>query len=172
MEIVSVRYGLRFFVCASLKEVTMKYLDRSALATVLGLVRLVLGATVTNDSSVAAGKTFDYIVAGAGLSGLTVGTKVLFHTNRLLSSQPRLILSSSALRDIRCSLSKLAQTVHGIRRSITPRGSLFRLLFATGDILPTGTTGNVSLTPSMRVRVLVVQPLSTRWCGSGRPRSR
>ena len=74
------------FVCASLKEVTMKYLDRSALTTVLGLVRLVLGATVTNDSSVAAGKTFDYIVAGAGLSGLTVGTKVLFYKRGFLST--------------------------------------------------------------------------------------
>ena len=31
---------------------------------------------VTNDSSVAAGHIFDYIVAGAGLSGLVVGNKL------------------------------------------------------------------------------------------------
>ncbi|KAK3369924.1 GMC oxidoreductase [Podospora didyma] len=32
--------------------------------------------TVTNETSIASGKTFDYIIAGAGLSGLTVGNKL------------------------------------------------------------------------------------------------
>jgi len=34
------------------------------------------GATiVSGDTAVAAGKTFDYVIVGAGLSGLTVGNK-------------------------------------------------------------------------------------------------
>ncbi|KAJ7768631.1 alcohol oxidase [Mycena maculata] len=42
------------------------------LAVVLGA-----GATkITNDSSVASSRTFDYVVAGAGLSGIVVGTKL------------------------------------------------------------------------------------------------
>ncbi|KAK4454486.1 hypothetical protein QBC34DRAFT_393518 [Podospora aff. communis PSN243] len=45
-------------------------------ALILGLHGWTLGTTVTNDSSVAAGKTFDYIIAGAGLSGLVVGNKL------------------------------------------------------------------------------------------------
>jgi choline dehydrogenase len=45
-------------------------------ALVLGLHGWTLGTTVTNDSSVAAEKSFDYIVAGAGLSGLVVGNKL------------------------------------------------------------------------------------------------
>ena len=48
---------------------------RALLAVVLGLHGWALGTTVTNDSSVAADKTFDYIIAGAGLSGLVVGSK-------------------------------------------------------------------------------------------------
>lgn len=42
----------------------------------IGLCGLVLGTIVTNDTAIAAGKTFDYIIAGAGLSGLTVGNKL------------------------------------------------------------------------------------------------
>lgn len=63
------------FVCFPW-EVVMKYLGRSLVAIAVGLHGLAFGATVTNDSSVVAGNTFDYIVAGAGLGGLTVGTKV------------------------------------------------------------------------------------------------
>ncbi|KAH8666906.1 alcohol oxidase [Xylariales sp. PMI_506] len=32
--------------------------------------------TVTNDTAIAAGKTFDYVIVGAGLSGITVGNKL------------------------------------------------------------------------------------------------
>ncbi|KAK5657553.1 hypothetical protein OQA88_3126 [Cercophora sp. LCS_1] len=48
----------------------------SLLAFALGAYHGALGTIVTNDTGVAAGKTFDYIVAGAGLSGLTVGNKL------------------------------------------------------------------------------------------------
>ncbi|KAH8898782.1 GMC oxidoreductase [Thozetella sp. PMI_491] len=43
-----------------------------ALAVSLG----VSGTTVTNDTAVAADKTFDYVIVGAGLAGLTVGNKL------------------------------------------------------------------------------------------------
>jgi len=47
------------------------------LASFLCLYASVSSCTVvTNDSSVAAGHIFDYIVAGAGLSGLVVGNKL------------------------------------------------------------------------------------------------
>jgi len=48
-----------------------------ALVSFLALHASVSSCTVvTNDSSVAAGHIFDYIVAGAGLSGLVVGNKL------------------------------------------------------------------------------------------------
>lgn len=34
------------------------------------------GTTVTNDTSVAASRTFDYVIVGAGLTGITVGNKL------------------------------------------------------------------------------------------------
>jgi len=49
---------------------------RSKLLVVFGLCGLVSTTTVTNDTTIADGKTFDYIIAGAGLSGLTVGNKL------------------------------------------------------------------------------------------------
>ena len=54
----------------------MHRIKYSLLAFALGAYHGVLGAIVTNDTGVAAGKMFDYIIVGAGLSGLTVGNKV------------------------------------------------------------------------------------------------
>lgn len=34
------------------------------------------GTTVTNDTSLAANRTFDYVIVGAGLTGITVGNKL------------------------------------------------------------------------------------------------
>jgi hypothetical protein len=36
----------------------------------------VASTVVTNDTAVAANQTFDYVIVGAGLTGLTVGNKV------------------------------------------------------------------------------------------------
>ncbi|KAK3356839.1 GMC oxidoreductase [Lasiosphaeria hispida] len=49
---------------------------RAFFALALGLHRWASCTMVTNDTGIAAGKTFDYIIAGAGLSGLTVGNKL------------------------------------------------------------------------------------------------
>ena len=49
---------------------------RSLFALVLTAPWRVSCTMVTNDTDIAADKTFDYIIAGAGLSGLTVGNKV------------------------------------------------------------------------------------------------
>jgi hypothetical protein len=56
------------------------------LTSLFGLIGVTLlggvcATTVTNDTSVAANKTFDYVIAGAGLSGIVVGNKVLTSTN-------------------------------------------------------------------------------------------
>lgn len=40
------------------------------------LVIGVRATTVTNDTSVAANRTFDYVIVGAGLTGITVGNKL------------------------------------------------------------------------------------------------
>ena len=45
----------------------------------MALVSLVISARaggITNDSSIASGQTFDYIVVGAGLAGTTVATRL------------------------------------------------------------------------------------------------
>jgi choline dehydrogenase len=47
--------------------------------SILILVALLFGVqatVVTNDTSIAANKTFDYIIVGAGLTGITVGNKL------------------------------------------------------------------------------------------------
>ena len=44
--------------------------------TLLALAGAVAATTITTDRSVAVGKTFDYIIVGGGLSGITVGNKV------------------------------------------------------------------------------------------------
>ena len=51
---------------------------RSAALLYLLFSSLASCTVVTNDTGIAAGKTFDYIIAGSGLSGLTVGNKVRF----------------------------------------------------------------------------------------------
>lgn len=40
------------------------------------LVTLTQATVVTNDTSVAANQTFDYVIVGAGLTGITVGNKL------------------------------------------------------------------------------------------------
>ncbi|KAJ7695029.1 hypothetical protein B0H17DRAFT_1056102 [Mycena rosella] len=44
--------------------------------TVLAISLGAFGTKISTDSSVASGRTFDYVVAGAGLSGIVVGTKL------------------------------------------------------------------------------------------------
>jgi len=68
-------------VIVRLSEAAMMYSPstfncRALLALALGLYGWASCTTVTNDTSMAAGRTFDYIIAGAGLSGLTVGNKL------------------------------------------------------------------------------------------------
>ncbi|KAM7189607.1 GMC oxidoreductase [Rhypophila sp. PSN 637] len=46
------------------------------LAIVLAVSWKVACTVVTNNTNIAAGKTFDYVIAGAGLSGLTVGSRL------------------------------------------------------------------------------------------------
>ncbi|KAK4212696.1 glucose oxidase [Rhypophila decipiens] len=46
------------------------------LAVVLAVSWKVACTVVTNDTNIAAGKTYDYVIAGAGLSGLTVGSRL------------------------------------------------------------------------------------------------
>lgn len=43
---------------------------------VASLATLTQATVVTNDTSVAANQTFDYVVVGAGLTGITVGNKL------------------------------------------------------------------------------------------------
>lgn len=46
-------------------------------ALVFGALAIgVRATTVTNDTSIAANKTFDYVIVGAGLTGITVGNKL------------------------------------------------------------------------------------------------
>ncbi|KAI5829486.1 alcohol oxidase [Schizophyllum commune Tattone D] len=45
-------------------------------AALLASARSVFGTTITDDASVAASKSFDYIIAGGGLTGLVVGNKL------------------------------------------------------------------------------------------------
>ena len=56
----------------------MARLSRHGLATaaVASLVTLTRTTTVTNATSVAANQTFDYVIVGAGLTGITVGNKL------------------------------------------------------------------------------------------------
>ena len=44
--------------------------------TAFALAACSLATLVTNDTSVAANQTFDYVIVGGGLSGITVGNKV------------------------------------------------------------------------------------------------
>lgn len=46
----------------------------------LGFSSLAGAVVVTDDTTIAADKTFDYVVVGAGLAGITVSNKVLTPT--------------------------------------------------------------------------------------------
>ncbi|KAF7324160.1 Alcohol oxidase [Mycena kentingensis (nom. inval.)] len=54
----------------------MRSLTLTLLPLLLFLRTRVRASTITADKAVVAGKTFDYVVAGAGLSGIVVGTKL------------------------------------------------------------------------------------------------
>ncbi|KAK0716385.1 glucose oxidase [Lasiosphaeris hirsuta] len=57
---------------------------RALFALSLGLQTWASCTIVTNDTAIAAGKVFDYIVAGAGLGGLTVANKLSSQGNSVL----------------------------------------------------------------------------------------
>ena len=49
---------------------------RTSWFVALALVTKAFATKVTTDTSVAANQTFDYVIVGGGLSGITVGNKV------------------------------------------------------------------------------------------------
>ena len=89
-----------------------------ALALVV-LVPLVAATTVTTDPNAAANKTFDYIIAGGGLTGITVANKVSFQLTKypfVKSDTP--LTHSLVLKDIQYLLLKLVRMHALIRQCI------------------------------------------------------
>lgn len=54
----------------------MARLRRHALSAALLFSALAQATLVTDQGTIAANKTFDYVIVGAGLTGITVGNKV------------------------------------------------------------------------------------------------
>jgi choline dehydrogenase len=69
------------------------YTRQVAAVLLLGLSRCTSATTVTNDTAVAANKTFDYVIVGGGLTGLVTANK--------LSSAGRSVLVIEAGPDAR-----------------------------------------------------------------------
>ena len=53
----------------------------------LALAGSAAATTITTDRSVAVGKTFDYVIAGGGLAGITVGNKVSLNAFAVIFSK-------------------------------------------------------------------------------------
>ncbi|KAJ6624909.1 hypothetical protein B0H10DRAFT_2212325 [Mycena sp. CBHHK59/15] len=74
-----------------------------SLTTLAFLAASSLGAiatTISSDSSVVSGKTFDFVVAGAGLSGIVVGTKARTTSANHLSAKGYSVLLIEAGKDL------------------------------------------------------------------------
>lgn len=57
----------------------MKNMRLWLVISAFGISAGVNGTVVTNETAVAADKTFDYVIVGAGLAGISVGNKACIH---------------------------------------------------------------------------------------------
>ena len=104
----------------------------------LALTAAAAATTVTDDPAIASDKTFDFVVVGAGLAGITVANKVRIHNNAL-SSRVKLTKSrySSVGREILYSSLRLVRMAHGIQRFTMLKTARTQLCSAIGIIRDT-----------------------------------
>lgn len=89
----------------------------------LAVAGTVGATTITTDHLVAVNQTFDYIVVGGGLTGITVANKVCLSLfTRFTAPNFALDERSSLVKETPYSSSRPAQT-HGMRRQYTMRKS-------------------------------------------------
>lgn len=139
----------------------MRTLSLTTCASILLAARTTVATVVTDKPAIASGKSFDFVIIGAGLSGLTVANKVPCDERR--GSRTASNWQSSSARETFPHLSsRLARTVVGAMPPSTPETRPIRPCSATEICRSMTRTEARCRTPLPRAAALVARPLVCR----------